>query len=405
MKSNNSINRRGFLKSSVIGTAGFIVGQKAFSEVPLKNKKQESSDQNFIYRTLGNTGIKLPIISMGVMRADNPNLVKAALEKGIVHLDTAHGYQGGRNEEMIGKVVKEFPRDSYVIATKARPDGYDRKTGMFSEDVTEKDFLDKFDISLNRLGLEYVDILYLHNISKRESALNETMLNALKKAKKMGKARFIGITTHSNEHEVIEAATESGVYEVVLVAYNFSKDNIERVNKATEKAAKAGLGIIAMKTMAGGFLDRERQKPVNATAAMKWALQNTHVHTIISGFTTFDQLDESLSVMNDLELNENEKKDIILAQSLPGLYCTGCENCLSQCKKNLPVPNIMRAYMYTYGYRELEKAHELLVSLNLPGKPCDNCNSCSVICTKGFKVAEKIKDVTRLLDVPADFIT
>jgi len=405
MKSNKSIDRRGFIKSSVIGTTGLMIGRKAFSEVPLKNKKQESSDQKFIYRTLGNTGIKLPIISMGVMRADNPNLVKAALEKGIVHLDTAHGYQDGKNEEMIGKVVKEFPRDSYVIATKVRPDGYDRRTGDFSEDVTEEDFLDMFDISLKRLGLEYVDILYLHNISKRKSALNETMLNALKKAKKMGKARHVGITTHSNEPEVIEAAVESGVYEVVLVAYNFSKDNKERINEAIEKAAKAGLGIIAMKTMAGGFLDRERQKPVNATAALKWALQNTHIHTIISGFTTFDQLDESLSVMNDPELNENEKKDIILAQSLPGLYCTGCENCLSQCKKNLPVPDIMRAYMYTYGYRELEKAHELLTALDLTKNPCKDCNSCSVVCTKGFDIAEKIKDVTRLLEIPTDFIT
>ncbi|MCK4464651.1 MAG: aldo/keto reductase [Bacteroidales bacterium] len=405
MKSNKSINRRGFLKSSVIGTAGFVVGQKAFSEVPLKNKKQESSDQNFIYRNLGNTGIKLPIISMGVMRADNPNLVKAALEKGIVHLDTAHGYQDGKNEEMIGKVLKEFPRDSYIIATKVRPDGYNRRTGVFSEDVTEENFFQKFDISLKRLGLEYVDILYLHNMSKRESALNATVLNALKKAKKSGKARFVGISTHSNQPEVIEAAVESNVYDVVLTAYNFNLGIKDKLNMAIEKAARAGLGIVAMKTLAGGFLDRERQQPVNVKAALKWALQNPNVHTSIPGFTTFDQLDESLSVMNDLELTEDEKKDINLAQSIPGLYCLGCEDCLSQCKKNLPVPDIMRAYMYTYGYRELEKAHELLIALDLTRNPCKDCNSCSVVCAKGFDIAEKIKDVTRLLDVPADFIT
>ena len=404
MKAKKSINRRGFIKSSVIGTTGLMIGRKALSEVHGKNKKQESSDQNFIYRTLGNTGIKLPIISMGVMRADNPNLVKAALEKGIVLLDTAHVYQGGRNEEMVGKVLKEFPRDSYIIATKVRPDNYNRRTGVISEDVTEKDFLDKFDISLNRLGLEYVDILYFHSVDKRAVAQNTTMLNALKMAKKSGKARFVGISTHGTP-EVIEAAIESNVYEVVLTSYNFTLDNKDKLKKAIEKATNAGLGIVAMKTMAGGFLDRERKQPVNATAALKWALQNTHIHTIISGFTTFDQLDESLSVMNDPELNENEKKDIILAQSLPGLYCTGCENCLSQCKKNLPVPDIMRAYMYTYGYRELEKAHELLTALDLTKNPCKDCNSCSVVCAKGFNVEEKIKDVTRLLEIPTDFIT
>ncbi len=404
MKSNKSINRRGFIKSSVIGTTGLMIGRKAFSEVHGEKEKSQSSDQKFIYRTLGKTGIELPVISMGVMNSDNPNLVRTALEKGIVHLDTAHVYQGGRNEEIIGTVLKDFPRDSYVIATKVRPDGYNRRTGNYSEDVTEKNLLDKFDISLNRLDLEYVDILYLHSVNNPAAAQNKTMLNALKMAKESGKTKFIGISTHGSP-EVIEAAVESNVYEVILTSYNFTMKNLDELNRAIEKAAKGGLGIVAMKTLAGGFLDRERQQPVNATAALKWVLKNSNIHTIIAGCTAFDQLEMDINVMSNLEMTEEEKKDIILAQSNTGLYCLSCENCLSQCKKNLPVPDIMRAYMYTYGYRNFEKAHELLTALDLAKNPCKDCNSCSVVCAKGFNVAEKITDVTRLLDVPADFIT
>jgi aryl-alcohol dehydrogenase-like predicted oxidoreductase len=404
MKKTKSINRRGFIKSSVIGTTGIMIGRKAFSEVHGKKVNSGSSDQKFIYRTLGNTGIKLPVISMGVMNSDNPNLVRTALEKGIVHLDTAHVYQGGRNEEIIGSVLKDFPRDSYVIATKVRPDGYNRRTGTYSEDVTEKNLLDKFDISLNRLGLKYVDILYLHNVNSPAAALNKTMLNALKMAKESRKARFIGLSTHASP-EVINAAVESNVYEVILTSYNFTMRNIDELDGAIEKAAKSGLGIVAMKTMSGGFLDRERQQPVNATAALKWVLKNSNIHTIIAGCTAFDQLEMDIGVMNNLEMTEEEKNDIILAQSHTGLYCLNCKNCLSQCKKNLPVPDIMRAYMYTYGYRNLEKARELLVALDLSENPCKSCNSCSVVCTKGFNVAEKITDVSRLMDVPADFLT
>ena len=156
----NRVDRRKILKK---GTAGI----DCFSFVPhlLSKSKQEKEkkDSKIIYRTLGKTGFRLPIISMGVMNASNPHLVRAALDSGIIHLDTAWYYQRGRNEEMIGEVVKDMPRDSYVIATKTW-EPRDRDTGLFPKDATADTFNEKFETSLNRLGLYYVDILYLHNI-------------------------------------------------------------------------------------------------------------------------------------------------------------------------------------------------------------------------------------------------
>ena len=77
-------------------------GGGAFAMLP------RTDDSGIIYRTLGKTGIKLPVVSMGVMRADNPNLVKAAYENGMTHFDTANGYQGGRNETMLGEIFREW---------------------------------------------------------------------------------------------------------------------------------------------------------------------------------------------------------------------------------------------------------------------------------------------------------
>ena len=65
----------------------------------------------------------------------------------------------------------------------------------------------------------------------------------------------------------------------------------------------------------------------------------------------------------------------------------------------------MRAYMYTYGYSNLEKAYDLLMDLDLSNDPCSGCNVCTVACTKKFNVASRIKDVSRLIDVPEEFIT
>jgi len=246
------------MKMAATGMAGICLAPSVGAEQTELPAHLKPASRKLIYRTLGKTGITLPVISMGVMNSDNPNLVRAALDAGIMHLDTAWWYQSGRNEEMIGDIVKDRPRDSYVIATKVPgsvPLPYAR--GVFPDDEVSRatlvdSFLKRVDTSLKRLRLEYVDILYLHNVWTREAVLFESLMEALAKLKKEGKAKFLGISIHRNEPAVIEAAIDSKLYEVVLTAYNFKQDHRLDVQSAIAKAAQAGLGVIAMKTLAGG---------------------------------------------------------------------------------------------------------------------------------------------------------
>jgi predicted aldo/keto reductase-like oxidoreductase len=229
-------------------------------------------------------------------------------------------------------------------------------------------------------------------------------MKALAKAKKAGKTRFVGITTHRNEPEVIQAAIDSKLYDVVLTAYNFRQKHSAEVRKAMAKAAEAGLGIVAMKTIGGNIRGAYGQEQIDARAALKWALQDPNVHTIIAGFTTFDQMELDLSVMEDLALTRSEKENLQRGASVAGLYCQGCEQCLRTCPHHLPIPDLMRAYMYVYGYRNLSAAQDLLLSLDLPVQLCEDCSRCSVQCLNGFNVAGRIRDVIRLREVPSEFI-
>ncbi|MCX6142710.1 MAG: aldo/keto reductase [Ignavibacteriales bacterium] len=401
----NGYDRRHFLKSTLLGTSGAFFSLPALAQGEAQTNSPLSSEKRFITRKLGKTGIELPIVSFGVMRADNPALVKAALEAGIVLFDTAHGYQRGKNEEMLGEVLKDRPRDSFVLATKVPPEEVDNRTGEVKAGSTAKAFLDKFDISLKRLKLDYVDILYVHGISSRDGALFPAMLEAVQTAKKSGKARHIGMSTHKNEPEVIQAAIESRVYEIVLSAINFKQDYYPKLKEAIANAAKAGIGIVAMKTMAGGSHDKERKQPINCKAALKFVLQDENVTTAIPGNTNFDHLNMNISVNTDLKMTDEEKGDLLLGKSQGGLYCQGCEQCVPNCLKGLPIPDIMRAYMYTYGYREPEMAHSLLSSLNLPEHPCSDCSHCGAACAKGFDISDRIKDVSRLTKVPVEFLS
>lgn len=384
----NTLNRRRFLQTGIAGVAGLGIATTLKAQ-PLEGKNQIT----IVKRTLGKTGIELPVLSMGVGACNSPSVVKGAMKLGIVHFDTAHVYQQGNSEKMLGEVLKEYPRDSFVIATKVK-----------IADSKEA-FLKTLNESLERLQIPFVDILYLHAASSREDILNPLMLEAMAEAKSSGKAKHTGISTHKNEIEVIQAAVESNFYEVVLTAINFQQQHRFELMEAINQAANAGLGIIGMKVMAGGFLDKEKTQPVNCPAALKWVLQNENIHTTIPSMVNLEQLLQNAVVLENIELNELEKEQLQLASNQSGLYCNACGKCIPGCKHSLPVPELMRAYMYAFGYKETKKAKDLLVSVNSTLSSCHECSACTAKCVKGFDVPAKISEVSQLLSIPDEFLT
>jgi hypothetical protein len=249
-----------------------------------------------------------------------------------------------------------------------------------------------------------VDIYHHHGTWSREATLHEPILSALQKAKKAGKIRFIGVSTHRNEPEVINAATDSGIYDVVLTAYNFRQQHAAEVQGAIARAAGAGLGIVGMKSMGGNVRGAYPSSQIDARAAIKWVLQDPNVHTVICGFTTFDQMALDLAVLKDLTLSAVEREQLRKASLAAGLYCQGCGGCVRQCAQQLPIPDLMRARMYLYGYRNLVAAQDLVLSLALPREVCGDCGACPVACANGWNVKDRLRDVVRLRDVPPDLI-
>jgi predicted aldo/keto reductase-like oxidoreductase len=393
------MKRRTFFRSGIAGAAGLtVLGSRALAVSP------GPAEGEIVYRTLGKTGLRIPVVSFGVMRSDNSSLVRAAYEGGMKLFDTAHGYMNGRNEEMLGGFFSTMPRDSFILATKVKPAGVDSRTGLPSKDTTAESFISMFNLSLSRLKMDYVDILYMHSAESAEMVRHKETVKAMQDLKKQGKVRFIGISTHKNEPLVINTMVDDGIWDVVLTSYNYRQTYLEEINTAIERAAKAGMGVVAMKTMAGGWLDRERTKPVNVRAALRWVISNQNVHTTIPGITDFDQLGTDLQVMRDIALTEQEKTDLLAEASHSGLYCNACSSCKPGCPNNLPIPELMRAYMYAYGYRNPAMASELLSEVSVKGDPCEGCESCTANCVRGFDLRGKITDIARLADVPYDLL-
>ena len=232
-------NRRDFIVKPILwaGATRMLAGTNLLAE------STDTTAAALLERTLGRTALKLPIVSMGVMNADVPGILRRSYELGIRHFDTAAVYQNGRNEEMVGSVIKEMGiRGKVVISTKQGT----RASAQTSPDA-KKRFIDGVDASLRRLQMDHVDILYHHGVDSADHAKAEAPIEALQSLKKDGKTRFIGISTH-NTVEVLNAVIPLNVFDVALVTLNYTMAHDAEKLATIEKAAKSGIGIVAMKT-------------------------------------------------------------------------------------------------------------------------------------------------------------
>jgi predicted aldo/keto reductase-like oxidoreductase len=268
--------------------------------------------------------------------------------------------------------------------------------------ATKENFSAQLAESLRRLRTDYIDILYLHSCEGPEMSTYEPMTEAFVKAKASGKARFIGISTHTDEPETIRAAVDAGVWDVILTAYNFIQEHKEEVRNSIRYAAEKGLGVIAMKTQGGVRLNREKKIEVNHAAALKWVLNDKNVSTTIPGITTFDQLDLDFGVMNDLPLSDQEKRDLNMSSMLrTALYCQQCRACVASCPKGVEIPSLMRAYMYAEGYGNLIQAQmtvdELPASCGL--NVCRGCERCTATCPQGIEIQRRLDSLMAMTSV------
>ncbi len=394
------IDRRQFIRTACLGALSAGVGLPALAGC--ERKEGGTRTPEIVFRPLGRTGLKFSIVSFGVMNTDSLDLIRRALDAGVNHLDTAHVYLRGNSEKAIGEVLETAGmRDKVHIATKmyfAR----DRDAGLFLTDgdgraagATQENFDTQLATSLKRLRTDYVDILYLHNCYGPEMATYEPMLNSLVKAKASGRTRFIGVTTHRREPDVIRAAVDTGVVDVIETAYNFMKENREETSRAIEYAHQNGVGIIAMKTQGGGRLSEEKKAGMNHTGALKWVLNDTNVSAAIPGITTFDQLETDLAVMSNLALSDQEKRDLELVLSAPAFYCQSCRECVPSCRERIEIPTLMRAYMYTEGYGNLAQAAATLEVLpEARGlDACRDCPSCTASCRRGIDIPRRLQSL------------
>ncbi len=331
-------------------------------------------------RKLGKTGLEVSEVAFGCMITSDQSVIERAADLGVNLFDTARGYQNGNNERLVGAALKGR-RDQVYIST---------KTGAGDKE----DALAQLDESLKQLGTDHVDVWYLHGKS-RAADLKDELLEAQQLARQQGKIRFAGVSLHSGHAEVIPAAIEKKL-DVVLLTHNFTMG--ERNDALLQSLHDAGVGVVAMKVMAGGrgpeaaAARARRSAQGGMLAALKWSLRKPFVHATVPSTTDMAQLDENLRAMAEPWTADDEKKLAARLHEIRRDYCSMCGQCEGACPKGVPVADVLRFLTYAEGYGQFALGRESFLALTTAqrGVRCSDCASCAVRCPQGVEVARRL---------------
>lgn len=393
------MDRRHFIKSTSIAVLA------AMAKTGQGNNNKLSTQMK--YRRLGRTDMKISEISLGGSPVPPEAIFRRAIEMGVNYVDTSSSYMNGNSERTIGKILKDFPNKLYV-ATKfhAGRKGYEAKETLEKE----------FEGSLKRLNVDCVDILMVHGARTPDILANDDVLNLLEKFKKQGKTRFTGVSCHHDPVEVLTAAVKSGNYDMISVAYSaFSGSLVQKdgvyenylqdsgIEQLINLAKKHDVGVIAMKTMAGGNrqdLAKYRKKGISLPQAkLKWVLENKYVASALSELLTFDILEENLAVSGSPLYPEEKMVLIDHVTSFSSRYCRMCGQCLKACPLKIAVPDILRYALYytDHGKTTLAKEKYKMLPVESGYSNCNHCGRCLKACPNRLPIIRMLKSAHQLL--------
>jgi len=417
MKKNSSWTRRDFIAkpaallaaSQLLGHSGFLFAEASAPDF--------GAGRKIITRPLGKTGMNVPLVSMG--DSQGSGLIRRGYECGIRLFETAADYQEGQNEVLLGTAIKEMGvRKEVILATKLLGE---RERKPLNSIQAGKMMMEEFEASLKNLQTDYVDILYLHGSHDVADVSMEGPLQVMVKLKKEGRIRAIGISTH-NAAPILNEVVRLGVHDVVLFPLNCTMDSNQELFAAIDRAYQKGIGLVAMKTTAGGLrkatspsasaqastqfepppFSRPGEGVPNATdasrtAMLKWVLHHGAIATLVSSFGTYEHIEQNVGVAYDLAYTDEERKVLADKKLVASLeYCHQCKQCLPTCPYGAEIPTLMRAHMYALQYYPgTGRPHEALAEI-ASGRgleACSNCDTCTASCFKTVNIPRKIKQL------------
>ncbi len=331
---------------------------------------------------LGRTDMMVTRLGFGgipIQRLDEDDavaVVKKCLDLGINFFDTANGYT--TSEERIGKAVKGRRQDVFIAT----------KTGARNpEDIQEH-----LDLSLKRLGTDYIDLYQFHQVGdtaalKKVLDPESGLMKVFEDAKKEGKIRHIGVTSH--QIDVAKELVKSDRFETVMFPFNFITS--EPANELLPLCRQHDVGFIAMKPMAGSMLE-------NPTIAFKYLMQFPDV-LVIPGVEKLEEIEENVRIfLGSPKMTPAERQKMqALKDELGMRFCRRCDYC-RPCPQEIPISMIM-TFPSIVKRMPLERALKgMFEDAMSKAATCTECGECETKCPYNLPIREMVSENLKLYE-------
>lgn len=367
--------------------------------------------------------LKLSALGFGAMRLPTVNgndpdidekaaaeLVDYAMKNGVNYYDTAWGYHSGNSEIVMGKILKNYPREKFYLASKFP--GYDLSNMTKVKEIFEK--------QLEKCQVEYFDFYLFHNVC--EMNINEYLdpqygiYDFLTEQKRNGRIKHLGFSAHGS-YDVMKRFLDAygKDMEFCQIQLNWLDWTFQGAKEKAELLKDYNIPVWVMEPVRGGKLAKLAERDEAALTSLRpdekipaWAFRFIQsvpeVVVTLSGMSNFDQVKDNIKTFEeDKPLNEKEMAEILsIADKIAkktSLPCTECRYCTSHCPQGLDIPELIKLYNEHCLTGGGFIAPMALMAVPDDKKPssCVGCRSCEAVCPQQIKISEAMSDFTSKL--------
>ena len=329
------------------------------------------------------------------------------------YFDTAWPYHGGDSERVMGRILAEYPRDSYYLATKY-PGHQILSDGYNPAEIFEE--------QLRKCGVDYFDFYLLHNVNEKsvETYLDPQwgIIDYFKEQKRLGRIKHLGFSTHAETKGLKEFLDVCGDdMEFCQIQLNYLDWTLQDAKGKYDLLTKRGIPVWVMEPVRGGKLAKlseteeaklREYRPSVSTASwgFRFLQELPNVKMVLSGMSDMAQMIDNVGTFEKREpLSETEMNLLLeIAEGMKdSVPCTGCRYCCDGCPMELDIPGFLKTY------NEIRTAPSMNAAMRIEFMPeekkpsaCIGCGACSAICPQNIDIPVALKDFTeRLSKIPS----
>lgn len=359
-----------------------------------------------VKKQLGFGCMRLPMNGGKVDEAEFSKMVDTFLENGFNYFDTAHGYLAGESEKALKNcLTSRYPRDQYILTDKLSENYFQK----------EEDIRPFFESQLQICGVEYFDFYLMHaqnaeNFKKYKSCrAYETALEL----KKEGKIKHVGISFHDKAAVLEQILQEYPQIEAVQIQFNYIdyEDPAVEGRKCYEVCRKYNKPVLVMEPVKGGNLvnlpDMARQvlKALEggseASYAIRYAAGFEGVMMVLSGMSTYEQMEDNISYMKEFSPLTEKEQDAIqkvceIFRSKNFIPCTACRYCIEGCPSQIAIPDLFACLNAKRIYNDWNQDYyynSVHTVNNGKASQCIKCGKCEKICPQHLEIRKLLEDV------------